>query len=126
MADPDTLDAPDAPTAEGEWIALLRGEVRKRTISAVAAEIGMARPSLSMLLAGRYPAGLTKVTARFEDVVLRRYRDQVKCPHLNEPIGRLACAHYAGAPMSASDPARLRHWAACQVCPINPTRGGTT
>ncbi len=122
MADPDT-NGVTFTVLEPEWIALLRGEVRKRTISAVAAEVGMARPSLSMLLAGRYPAGLASVTRKFEGVVLRRYRDQVPCPHLNEPIGRLACAHFAGAPMSASDPARLRHWAACRSCPLNPLKG---
>lgn len=120
MAAPDAL--PTAP--EPEWLALLRTEVAKgRSIAAVARDAGMARPSLSMLLAGTYPAAsLARVTARFEGPVLARFRDQVNCPPLGV-IGRAECRALASAPMSASDPARLRQWAACRACPLNPLRG---
>lgn len=109
---------------EPEWIALLRAEVAKgRSIAEVAREIGMPRPSLSMLLAGNYPAGLVKVTGKFEARVLARFRDQVPCPHLGRGIGRAECRAFAALPMSTSDPARLRHWAACRACPLNPLKG---
>jgi hypothetical protein len=125
MADPDAPGPAAEAPAEPEWIALLRAEARVRTISAVARQVGMKRPSLSMLLAGTYPAAsLAGVTRRHEAEVLRVLRDRVPCPHLRRGIGRAECEGYARAPMSASDPARLRHWAACRACPLNPIRAG--
>jgi hypothetical protein len=121
------MAGPDASASEPEWLALLRAEVAKgRTIAAVAREAGMARPSLSMLLSGTYPAAsLDRVTAKHEGPVLARLRDQVPCPHLRRGIGRAECRAHASAPMSASDPARLRQWAACRGCALNPLRGET-
>ena len=118
MAGPDT--------SESEWIAVLRAEVAKgRTIAEVARQAGMKRPSLSMLLKGTYPAAsLAGIARRHEAEVLRLLRDQVACPALG-PIGRAACRAHASAPMSASDPARLRQWAACRGCALNPLRGET-
>ena len=118
---------PDACAIEPEWLALLRAEVAKgRSITEVAREAGMKRPSLSMLLSGTYPAAsLGRVTAKHQGPVLARYRDQVPCPHLDRAIGRAECRAHASAPMSASDPARLRQWAACRACPLNPLTGET-
>lgn len=113
--------------AEPEWLALLRHEVAKRgSIAAVAAEIGMPRPSLSMLLSGTYPAKLDKVTRKYARKVFARYRDQVRCPHLRRGIGAAECRAFAAAPMSTSNPEKLRHWRACNACPQNPLKPGET
>lgn len=117
MQSPPLMDMPDP-----EWLTLLRAEVAKpgRSIAAVAAEIGMARPSLSMLLAGTYPARLDKVSAKFAAAVFEKYRDQVFCPHLRKGIGRERCRTLARAPMSTSCPEKLSQWSACQRCPLKP------
>lgn len=111
------LDLPEL-----EWIALLRAEVAKpnKTITDVAREIGMKRPSLSLLLSGNYPAKLNKVTEKFAAKVMRLYRHEVLCPHLRQGISDEACFAFANAPMSMSSPEKLRHYRACQRCPLNP------
>ena len=48
------------------------------------------------------------------------YRDQVLCPHLRRGIGAEECRSFAAAPMSTSNPEKLRHWEACRRCPLNP------
>lgn len=107
---------------EPEWITLLKAEVGKpgKTITIVAREIGMPRPSLSLLLSGNYPAKLNKVTAKFAAKVIRTYQHQVLCPHLRAGISDEACFAFANAPMSMSSPEKLRHYRACQRCPLNP------
>ncbi len=103
-----------------DWIELLRAErLKGKSIAEIAREIGMKRSSLSLLINGKYPAGLAKVTAKYGPKVLMRYRNQVACPHLGRGIGTAECARHASAPMTMSSPAKLRHWRACQSCPHN-------
>lgn len=109
--------------SEPEWIAVLRAEqARGRSIAAIARELGMPRPSLSLLINGKYPAGLDRVTARYGPAVLLRYRAKVACPHLGRGMERAECARHAAAPMTMSSPSKLRHWRACQRCEHNPKR----
>lgn len=117
MQAPQLIDLP-----QPEWLEMLRAEVQKpgRTITDVAAEIGMPRPTLSMLLAGTYPAKLDKITRRFASKVFGRYRDQVFCPHQRRGIGTEVCRRLAAAPMSTSDPKKLAQWIACRRCALNP------
>lgn len=108
-----SLDLP-----EPEWLILLRQEQAKgKSVSQIARETGMARPSVSMLLSGTYPArSLDLVTRKFGAAVVKLYRDQVLCPHLHRGIAATECAAFACAPMSTSNPDKLRHWRACQRC----------
>ena len=110
---------------ELEWITLLKSERSKgKSVSQIARETGMARPSLSMLLSDTYPAqSLDLVTAKHASRVLRLYRAQVLCPHLRRGIGAQQCLEFASAPMSTSSPGKLQHWAACRRCPFNPQNG---
>lgn len=112
-----SLDLP-----EPEWIGLLRAERAKgKSVSQIARETGMARPSLSMLLSGNYPAqSLDLVTAKHGARVVQVYRDEVLCPHLRVGIAIEACRAHARAPMSTSNPEKLRHWRACRTCHLNP------
>ena len=105
-----------------EWVQLLRAQVATgRSIAAVARDIGMPRPSLSMLLAGCYPAGLDKVSAKYAATVIQKFRGEVLCPHLRKGISADMCKHHATAPMPMSAPDQLKFWAACRACPLNPT-----
>lgn len=112
----------DAATTP-EWIALLRAErARGKRIADIAREVGIPRPSLSMLINGTYPASLEKVTAKFSAAVLRQYREKLVCPYLGEKIEPEECAEFAALPMTMSSPLKLRHWRACQICEHNPDR----
>lgn len=110
------------PLDDLEWIALLRAEHAKgKAISQIAREIGMARPSVSMLLSGTYPAkSLDLVTRKHGHIVMRLYRDQMMCPHLKRGISIEECRALASAPMSTSVPEKMRQWSACRNCQINP------
>lgn len=104
-----------------EWIKLLRAEnAGGKSIAQIGREIGMKRSSLSLLMGGKYPAGLEKVTAKFEPIVLKLYGAKVACPHLGHGISVEDCSGLASAPMTMSSPAKLKQWRACQRCPNNP------
>lgn len=105
-----------------EWLALLKARrAAGKSVSEIAREVGMARPSVSMLLSGSYPARSLDLVARKHGArILRLYRDQVLCPHLRHGIGVEDCRQHAAAPMSTSNPAKLAHWRACRRCPLNP------
>lgn len=76
-----------------------------------------------MLLSGTYPAQSLDLVARKHGArIVRIYRNQVLCPHLNHGIGAEECRAFALAPMSISNPEKLRHWRACQGCALNPTK----
>lgn len=107
---------------EPEWVTLLKDQQRKgKSISQIARETGMARPSVSMLLSGTYPAqSLDLVTRKHGARIVRIYRDQVLCPHLHRGIGAAECASFAAAPMSTSNPEKLSHWRSCRRCHLNP------
>ncbi len=109
---------------EPEWLTLLRAQhAQGKSISQIARETGMARPSLSMLLSGTYPAqSLDLVTQKHGVRILQIYRDQQLCPHLHKAIPIDQCRSFASAPMSTSDPEKLRHFRSCRRCPLNPRK----
>lgn len=112
------------PLPDPDWIDLLRQEVRKpeKSIASVAREMGMQRTQLSMLLSGTYGAKLDKVTRKFAHVAIGRYAGQTFCPHLRAGISSAACRAHASAPMSTSNPDKLKHWVACRNCTQNPVK----
>lgn len=111
------LDLPDP-----EWLALLRAEVAREgnSIASVARQIGMPRPSLSMLLSGNYPASMDTKARKYAAKILSLFKDQQYCPHTHTGIGMDVCRANAAAPMSTSNPIRLAQWQACRACDHNP------
>lgn len=107
---------------EPEWLGLLRAEQAKgKSVSRIARECGIARSSLSMLLSGTYPAqSLALVSRKHGARIIQVYRNRVLCPHLHGSIDAAECRRHAGAPMSTSNPERLRQWTACRKCGLNP------
>lgn len=116
------LDLPDP-----EWLVLLKAQRgRGKSISDIARETGMARPSVSMLLSGTYPAqSLDLVSRKHGARIVRLYRDRILCPHQNRGITQEECRGHATAPMSTSNPAKLAQWRACRRCPLNPLQQET-
>lgn len=116
------------PIVEATWLDLLRAEVAKegKTVTSVAAEIGMPRPSLSLLLNDNYPAAVAKKAAKFESKVLSLFTDQLVCPHLGKAIGRDTCRTFAARPMTTSSPVKVKQFMACRDCPKNPIQNADT
>lgn len=108
-----------------EWITLLKAErASGKSVSAIAREVDMPRSSVSMLISDTYPAAsLDLVTRKHGAAVVLKYRAQVLCPYLHRGISPQDCASFAAAPMSTSNPDKLRHWNACRRCAQNPKGG---
>lgn len=97
-----------------DWQELLRTAAQGRTIASVARELNVSRPSVSLLLAGRYP-GRTK---RMAERILATY-GRVHCTFQGREVTAQECARHSG-PMPTSSPAALRQWRACQACTNKP------
>lgn len=98
-----------------DWLALLRAEVAASSLAAVAERIGASRTTVSLLLAGKYPAKTDAVERKVRDAFEVRH-----CPHLNAVLTGDACQRYRARAMPRSSARDLRHWRACQTCPYNP------
>mgnify|MGYP001800772479 CR=1 FL=1 len=107
-----------------EWLSLLRTEVERpgKSIASVAREIGMPRPSLSLLLNGNYPAKMGKKQAKFAAKVFRLYGADVFCPHVKKGIAKGVCkAHYT-APLTTNSAEKLAQYMSCSRCENNPNK----
>ena len=112
------------PLPDPAWIDVLRAEAAKpkRSKQQIADELGVSRTAISLLCSGKYSAKLNKITRKIADQVVRRYAHQVWCPYQRAAIGESVCLSHAGAPMSTSAPVKLRQWAACHSCELNPLK----
>ncbi|WP_374467425.1 hypothetical protein [Ferrovibrio sp.] len=86
-----------------------------RGLAGLADRIGMSRPSLSMLLADKYPGDPARMRAK---VMLFLGEGQVSCPYLRQEIADSECRGYRTRPQPTSIPSELRHWTACQACQL--------
>lgn len=105
------------PAPRPAWLELLRAAVAASSISAVAGQIGLSPTTVSLVLAGKYPA-------RTLDGVAQKVRDALdhwRCPHLEIDLPGYRCVAWRTRPMPRSSARELRHWRACQTCPHNPT-----
>jgi hypothetical protein len=112
--------------ADPAWMDVLRSEAEKpgRTKADIAKELGVSRTAISLLCAGKYSARTDKVQAKIAGPVMALYAHRVWCPHLRKAISGDDCKAFCAAPMSTSDPGKLKHWAACRNCKQNPENAG--
>jgi len=96
------------------WLELLSQAVSASSRAAVAKELGVSRPSISLLLAGKYPGNTNRMAAR----IMERYA-RVDCQHTGKSVAPEQCRKFTGQAPSSS-PAALRQWRACRACPHNP------
>lgn len=94
------------------WLEILRMEVAASNITAVAAKLGYARPTVSLVLKGDYNGSTDRIAAKVVEV----FSDNVQCPHLKAPLTVAACHQFSTTPMPQSSATALRHWRACQCC----------
>ncbi len=86
-----------------------------RGIAGVAAQIGMPRSALSMLLSDSYPAD---PAAQLSRVLRWLGQSFVHCPHLAIQIGDGDCRSHRNRPQPSGNAPALRHWVACQDCAL--------
>lgn len=110
------------PLEDPQWIDVLRAEAAKpkRTKAEIGRELGISRTAVSLLIDGKYTAKLDKVSAKIAPKVMALYSHQVWCPHLRASIAPSVCADHYSAPMTMSNPDKLKQWAACRACTQNP------
>lgn len=103
------------------WLDLLRTEVERTSISAVAARLRKrngnpySRTAVSLVLSGDYGD-----TTAIERAVLEALAS-VDCPHLGQSIDMPTCrAMSTRTSPPRQHAAQLRHWRACQTCPHRP------
>lgn len=99
-----------------DWLTLLSEAVAESSKVAVAEELGVSRPAVSLLLLGKYPGKTDRMAAR----ILERYA-RLDCPHTGKSVTPDHCRKFCG-PVPTSSPAALRQWRACLTCPNNPNR----
>lgn len=111
-------DAPPAQPVDAHTesrLEALRQVVAASNITRIAKQIGVSRPALSLVLAGRYHADPDRVLAKFW-----RWHTGVDCPHLGQRLTDDQCRDYAHA-KRPGNPLGLAHYRACRQC---PHRGG--
>ena len=85
-----------------DWLTLLSEAVNASSRSAVARELGVSRPSVSLLLNGSYPGKTDRMAAR----VIARYA-RMDCPHTGKSVTPEHCRKFTGQ-VPSSGPAALR------------------
>ena len=101
-----------------DWLAALRTLARDTSIAEAARRIGMARASVSLVLAGKYPAQTGKVEA----LVRAKLIGLVACPAMGESIAIDRCRDISSRPFSAASGRAARQYRACQACPHRPEK----
>jgi hypothetical protein len=95
-------------------MAMLKEQVEARSITAVAADLGVSRTAISLILSGKYPGGTDRMAARIQDVFSR-----VQCPYSGGLVSPAECAQRSGK-MPMGSPGALRWWRMCQICEHKP------
>lgn len=99
------------------WLELLAQAVadHPRGRAGVALQLDISRTAISLVMAGKYPASTDHIAAR----VLNTYA-RVDCPHLAQTITQAQCRGNAERSAPTNSPRDMRHWRACQGCPLKP------
>lgn len=96
------------------WKQLVYARIEKLgSIQKVADELGYARPSLSLALRDKYIGSTEKLIKTVLKVL-----GQIQCPYLNRVISPSECSAFRERKAPTQNPAEMRHWSACQACPI--------
>jgi DNA-binding transcriptional regulator YdaS (Cro superfamily) len=96
-------------------LELLRAKCTETSCTKVAEDIGYSRTAVSLLVNGRYPGSPERLLA----AVVRVYGN-IACPFLSIEIPPKECREHAFRPCPTHNPMLMRHWQACQTCPIRP------
>lgn len=102
-----------------QWIEVLRAEAAKpkRTKADIGRELGVSRATISTIVAGKYPAKMSKMHQKLAAKVMAKFAAEVWCDAQHKGLPAATCRELSTATMPMSNPAALRQWSACQRCP---------
>ncbi len=97
------------------WITVLRQAIKDlKSQQVVADKLGYARPTVTLALNGKYVGSTQKIEAKVMAVFGR-----VVCPYLTSEITADICRGHATGEPPLHNPSAMRHYRACQSCPMN-------
>lgn len=96
------------------WRALLMAAVEASSKAQVAADLGVSRTAVSLVVSDKYPADTRHIANRVMEVYGR-----IACPHLGADISQAQCKSYHSSQPPISSPRAMKHWRACQNCKNN-------
>lgn len=100
------------------WRDLLNAAVTASSKTQVAADLGISRTAVSLIVHDKYPADTRHIASRVLEVYGR-----IPCPHLEKEISQAECKSYHSSQPPTSSPRTMKHWCACQTCKHNETKG---
>lgn len=110
----------DVTESRSDWLELLRAAAARETIAGAAERVGLSRSTVSLLLAGKYPArSLGNVERKVRDAL-----DGWRCPFLVREISESDCRAYQNRPTPRSSSREFKHWQACRQCVHSNIAGG--
>jgi hypothetical protein len=83
------------------------------SLQKVADELGYSRTSLSLALRDKYIGSTARLVKKVLAVL-----GKIECPYLKHEISSIDCQKYKERDAPTQNPAEMRHWRACQSCPI--------
>lgn len=101
------------PPVEEPWRLALREACERSNQAAVARRLGVSRPLISLVLAGRYPSPTERLQALVEGVLLDL---SVQCPVLGQ-INRADCVAWQGNNSTPTNPVAAQIARTCPNCP---------
>lgn len=105
---------------QADWFNGLLREVAATSITAVAAKLGIKRPTLSLLVNGSGLYGSGKAKPDAIELRFRQQFEQLNCPHTGKKVGVAHCREMALRRPPTHNPLLLMQWQACQECSYLP------
>ncbi|AKH37272.1 MULTISPECIES: hypothetical protein [Nitrosomonas] len=93
------------------WREILNARVAASSKAQVAAELGVSRTAISLIVHDKYPADTRHIAAKVIEIYGR-----IRCPHLGLEISQAQCREYHSRRPPTSSPRAMKHWRACQNC----------
>lgn len=103
-----------------DWFNALLAEVKTTSVTAVAAKMGVSRPTLSVLVNGIGAYGSGKASPANMEIRYRQAFEQLTCPHTSAMVGIAHCRDIALRTAPSHNPIQMMQWQACQSCPHKP------
>lgn len=100
-----------------KWFVILQEQVKSRSRSAVARELGYSPTAISLLMNQKYPGKTDKIAAK----ILAHY-SFVSCPHQMRDIKISECEGIAHGQAPTHNPIKMAQWRACLKCPKRPDK----
>lgn len=99
-----------------EALAVLTREMKGITVTAMAKRLGVSRPTVALLLSGKYPASAKKM----ETLIMKQFENRiVACPVLADIPAR-RCAKEREKKGHSANPLRAQLGRSCPGCSQNP------